>query len=97
MIVEGRTVILDRYSVGGIVWGRETLWCDETGRLAALVTVDAEFDHFEAARPEFKPPDSSACGTRGLGRYGGDGGYRGGGDVRSPAVNSRLSAPPSST
>ena len=48
------TVTLDRYSVGGIVWGRETLWCDATGRLAALVSVDAEFDHFEAARPEFK-------------------------------------------
>ena len=50
----GRTVMLDRYSVSGIIWGRETLWCDETGRLAALVSVDAEFDHFEAARPEFR-------------------------------------------
>ena len=52
--VDGRTVTLERYSVRGIVWGRETLWCDATGRLAALVSVDAEFDHFEAARPELK-------------------------------------------
>jgi imidazolonepropionase-like amidohydrolase len=49
----GEAVTLDRYSVSGIVWGRETLWCDASGRLAALVSVDAEFDHFEAARPEF--------------------------------------------
>jgi imidazolonepropionase-like amidohydrolase len=50
----GSAVTLDRYSVSGIVWGRETLWCDASGRLAALVSVDAEFDHFEAVRAEFK-------------------------------------------
>ena len=54
VMVDGRTIVLDRYSVGGVVWGRETVWCDPAGRLAALVTVDAEFDHFEAARPEFR-------------------------------------------
>jgi imidazolonepropionase-like amidohydrolase len=52
--VEGRTVALDRYSVDGVIWGRETLWLDADGRLAALVSQDAEFDHFEAARPELK-------------------------------------------
>jgi imidazolonepropionase-like amidohydrolase len=52
--VGGRTVALDRYSLSGVVWGRETLWLDETGRLAALVGVDAEFDHFEAVRPELE-------------------------------------------
>ncbi len=50
--VNGRPMTLDRYSVTGVVWGREWLWCDESGRLAALTSVDAEFDHFEAARPE---------------------------------------------
>jgi imidazolonepropionase-like amidohydrolase len=49
-----RTLALDRYSLSGVVWGRETLWCDETGRLAALVGLDAEFDHFEAVRPELE-------------------------------------------
>jgi imidazolonepropionase-like amidohydrolase len=52
--VEGRIVALDRYSVSGIIWGRETLWTDATGRVEAMVSVDAEFDHFEAARPELK-------------------------------------------
>jgi len=50
----GRTWTFDRYSVAGIVWGRETLWVDDSGRLAALVCVDAEFDHFEAVRPELE-------------------------------------------
>jgi imidazolonepropionase-like amidohydrolase len=49
--VGGRTTTLDRYSVSGVLWGRETLWADERGNLQALVSVDAEFDHFEAVRP----------------------------------------------
>ena len=53
--LDGRSVTLDRYSVSGVIWGRETVWCDEQGRLAALVTVDAEFDHFEALRPDLAP------------------------------------------
>jgi imidazolonepropionase-like amidohydrolase len=50
----GRTTTLDRYSVSGVLWGRETLWTDEAGKLAAVVSVDAEFDHFEAVRPELE-------------------------------------------
>ncbi len=50
----GRMWALDRYSVSGVLWGRETLWTDEHGRLDALVSVDAEFDHFEAVRPELE-------------------------------------------
>ena len=49
--VGGRMRNLERYSVSGVLWGRETLWTDEDGTLAALVSVDAEFDHFEAVRP----------------------------------------------
>ena len=54
VMVDGGTVALDRYSVSGVIWGRETLWTDAAGRLAALVSVDAEFDHFEAVRPELR-------------------------------------------
>lgn len=50
----GRTVSLDRYSVTGVLWGRETLWADQAGTLAAVVSTDAEFDHFEAVRPGFE-------------------------------------------
>jgi len=36
--VNGRVVRLRRYSVDGVVWGRETVWVDEQGAFAALVT-----------------------------------------------------------
>lgn len=47
--------VLARYSVAGLIWGRETLWLDDQGALAALVSTDAEFDPFEALRPEYAP------------------------------------------
>jgi len=46
--VGGATVTLTRYSVAGVIWGREVLWLDPQQRLVAAVTIDAEFDHFEA-------------------------------------------------
>ena len=47
---DGKKVTLDRFSLGGLEWGRETIWFDSEGRLVALKAVDAEFDHFEATR-----------------------------------------------
>src|SRR3954469_14422722 len=41
---------LDRYTVEGLIWGRETLWFDAARNLIAAITTDAEFDHFEAIR-----------------------------------------------
>ena len=50
-----KTVELDRYSMGGLIWGRESLWLDKQENLVALVGVDAEFDHFEALRDDYEP------------------------------------------
>ncbi len=47
---DGKKVTLDRFALVGLEWGREMVWFDSEGRLAALKAVDAEFDHFEAAR-----------------------------------------------
>src|SRR6185295_11204228 len=47
---DGKPVRLERFALGGLEWGRETLWIDSKGNLAALKAVDAEFDHFEAVR-----------------------------------------------
>jgi len=44
----GGTAKLTRYSIGGLIWGNETLWMDSFEHLVAVITVDAEFDHFEA-------------------------------------------------
>jgi imidazolonepropionase-like amidohydrolase len=57
--IDGKPVALDRYTVEGLIWGRETLWFDANRNLAAAVTTDAEFDHFEAIRDGYE----SALGT----------------------------------
>ena len=66
--VDGKDVALDRYTVEGLIWGRETLWFDASRNLVAAVTVDAEFDHFEAIRDGYE----SALGTF-VGKAGADG------------------------
>ncbi len=53
--IDGKRVELERYSVRGLVWGLETLWMDHNDNLAALVTRDAEFDHFEALQEAYEP------------------------------------------
>jgi imidazolonepropionase-like amidohydrolase len=59
---------LDRYTVEGLIWGRETLWFDAKQNLVAEVSTDAEFDHFEAIRDGYE----SALGDF-VGRAGADG------------------------
>ncbi|HLW88012.1 MAG TPA: amidohydrolase family protein [Terriglobales bacterium] len=51
---DGKDEKLDRYTVEGLIWGRETLWFDNHQNLVAAVTVDAEFDHFEAIRSDYE-------------------------------------------
>jgi hypothetical protein len=41
------------YTVDGLIWGQESLWLDDTQNLLALVSTDAEFDHFEAVREPY--------------------------------------------
>lgn len=53
--VAGKKTKLKGYVVSGLIWGGETLWMDEHENLAALVSTDAEFDHFEAVREEYEP------------------------------------------
>jgi imidazolonepropionase-like amidohydrolase len=59
---------LDRYTVEGLIWGRETLWFDANRNLVAAITTDAEFDHFEAIREGYE----GALGDF-VGRAGADG------------------------
>src|SRR5215472_1303581 len=66
--VGDKDVKLDRYTVEGLIWGRETLWFDADRNLVAAVTTDAEFDHFEAIRDGYE----SALGDF-VGRAGADG------------------------
>ncbi len=59
---------LDRYTIEGLIWGRETLWFDSQRNLVAEISTDAEFDHFEAIRDGYE----SALGDF-VGRAGADG------------------------
>jgi len=52
--VNGKDETLDRYTIEGLIWGRETLWFDSNRNLVAAVTIDAEFDHFEALREGYE-------------------------------------------
>jgi cytosine/adenosine deaminase-related metal-dependent hydrolase len=52
--VGGKEVKLERYTVEGLIWGRETLWFDGQRNLIAAITTDAEFDHFEAIREGYE-------------------------------------------
>ncbi len=42
------------YTVGGLIWGQESLFLDDAQNLVALISTDAEFDHFEAVREPFE-------------------------------------------
>jgi imidazolonepropionase-like amidohydrolase len=46
-------VVLDRYALDGVVWGRESLWLDRAGAIAAAVTTTGGLP-FEAVRPDLE-------------------------------------------
>jgi len=52
--IDGKDQTFDRFTVEGLIWGRETLWFDQGRNLIAAVTTDAEFDHFEAIRDGYE-------------------------------------------
>jgi imidazolonepropionase-like amidohydrolase len=66
--INGKDESLDRFTVEGLIWGRETLWFDSNKNLVAAVTTDAEFDHFEAIRDGYE----TGLGTF-VGKAGSDG------------------------
>src|SRR5207244_4402768 len=47
-------VVAKRYSVTGLLWGRQSLWATDDGRLIAVVNGDAELDCFEGVRQGFE-------------------------------------------
>src|SRR5580700_7243752 len=65
--IDGKDQTFDRFTIEGLIWGRETLWFDANRNLVAEVSTDAEFDHFEAIRDGYE----SGLGTF-VGRAGSD-------------------------
>jgi imidazolonepropionase-like amidohydrolase len=56
--VGGEKRLLNRYSVDGVVWGKETLWLDDAGRFAAIVSR-IHILPLEAVREDLKEALSS--------------------------------------
>jgi imidazolonepropionase-like amidohydrolase len=52
--IDGKPQKFDRFTIEGLIWGRETIWFDANRNLVAAVTTDAEFDHFEAIREGYE-------------------------------------------
>ena len=52
--VGGNVVRLDRFAIDGVVWGKETVWLDEQGSLAAAITRAGGLS-FEAVREDLEP------------------------------------------
>jgi len=52
--VGGDLVRLERYAIDGVVWGKETVWLDEAGVLAAAVTRAGGLS-LEAVREDLEP------------------------------------------
>jgi imidazolonepropionase-like amidohydrolase len=51
---DGHSTTLHGYVISGLVWGAQTVWLDDDQKLAAVVTTDSEFDHFEAVRETYE-------------------------------------------
>src|SRR5437764_131484 len=52
--IGGNVVRLERYAIDGVVWGRETVWLDDKGSLAAAITRAGGLS-FEAVREDLEP------------------------------------------
>ena len=52
--IADKVTTLERFAIDGVVWGRETLWLDERGALAAAVTRAGGLS-FEAVREDLEP------------------------------------------
>ena len=47
LIFNGKPLPLIRYTISGLIWGDETLWTDNAGKLMCILTIDAEGDKTE--------------------------------------------------
>jgi imidazolonepropionase-like amidohydrolase len=67
-LIGGRQIELHKLFVRGLIWGMESLWFDAQDHLIALVSVDAELDHFEAVADGYE--DGLAAFVTGAARDG---------------------------
>jgi len=49
-----KPLVLERYVLGGLIWGNEIVWTDKNGRLICLITNDAEGDKLEMMSADYE-------------------------------------------
>jgi imidazolonepropionase-like amidohydrolase len=49
-----KPLVLERYTIGGLIWGNEFVWTDKQSQVIAIITNDAEFDKFESVREPYE-------------------------------------------
>jgi hypothetical protein len=49
-----KQLMLDRYTISGLIWGNELLWTNYEGQLMCLITNDAEADKLEMMRDPYE-------------------------------------------
>ncbi|MFI5162731.1 MAG: amidohydrolase family protein [Sphingobacteriales bacterium] len=49
-----KPLLLERYTIAGLIWGNEFMWTDKEGQVICIITNDAEFDKFEAVREPYE-------------------------------------------
>jgi len=59
---ENKPLVLERYTIGGLIWGNEFVWTDKNGQLISVISNDAEFDKFEAMREPYESLLSTLIG-----------------------------------
>ncbi|TWJ02520.1 imidazolonepropionase-like amidohydrolase [Mucilaginibacter frigoritolerans] len=50
----GKPLLLDRYTISGLIWGNELVWTDKAGNLICLITNDAEADKLEMMSEQYE-------------------------------------------
>lgn len=54
LVFMNKNLTLDRFVLGGLVWGNEIIWTDHDGNLVCLITNDAEGDKLEMMKTEYE-------------------------------------------
>jgi imidazolonepropionase-like amidohydrolase len=53
-VINKRQMVLNRYTVNGLIWGNEFLWTDQRGNLIGLITNDNTGDKFEFIKEPYE-------------------------------------------
>lgn len=51
---KGKPLTLERFTIGGLIWGNVFVWTTKQGQVISVIENDAEFDKFEAMREPYE-------------------------------------------